>query len=774
MPTTQARQIRSQLSTHRLQFNPTEGPARLSVTVYNDSDRFAAFCLSLKAPGVSDERAMDWYRLVPSVSSKIPSGDTTQFEVEIFALPPTESSFTGVMSLKTIVSSIDLDREDDRQDLELRIEGSLVQAPRLELQSPNQITVNPGDPIQLVVDIENRNRQILSTTITLSDEHAGWFEENGRRALVLGDHARQTVTFQGTVPTLEANPQAAQSQIHALVITATQSHLADVNVQTDVQILPVGEAIFSAEPIEAQIPEKSYRWLNPTEATATYTLTLDNQSNVPLVGQVTIYDPQVKRWQWPWEGYQLPWQRNRAELEAVDEADDHETDDETDDASLMDSASLELAQDVEILPSQAVIPIANQIPFTLEVTRRLPWCGWARRQQLEAHATLLAGDRPIQDGIQTLELLILPVIPFWLQLSSGLSSALLIFIMTRLFPSGHTAPVNAVQFNGQGTQVMSAANDQTIRRWSVEGDQLISKGVVLKESKAVRALQFRPVNNDEIAAGLENGEIRIANLLVRNQLKSASLDNADRVFALAFSRDSRQLFSAHGSGQVIAWEVNNQASPTLEIANKFQLKNPFAISALALLGEQEEWIAVGGRFNRLNLINQTTQKYIELPYPTGGQEDYIKSLTTAQQQPQLLASSDNKGKITVWNLSTCQKSLQTCEPIGDWTGHGGRAVNTVKLTQDGCFLASGGSDGQVNLWALDTSGRLRGLNRNRQPGEAKVIAHNRSPINSIDVIRNQDKLLILTGSDDHQVRLHSVGLKVPDRTFANQCSAELQ
>jgi hypothetical protein len=60
-------------------------------------------------------------------------------------------------------------------------------------------------------------------------------------------------------------------------------------------------------------------------------------------------------------------------------------------------------------------------------------------------------------------------------------------------------------------------------------------------------------------------------------------------------------------------------------------------------------------------------------------------------------------------------------------------------------------------------GQLEAIDRNSQPGETKVIARNRGPVNSIDVIRNQDKLLISTGSDDQQVRLHSVGLKVPNQ-----------
>ncbi|NJM48997.1 MAG: WD40 repeat domain-containing protein [Alkalinema sp. RU_4_3] len=364
-----------------------------------------------------------------------------------------------------------------------------------------------------------------------------------------------------------------------------------------------------------------------------------------------------------------------------------------------------------------------------------------------------------------MELGILPVIPFWLQLTGGAFILTMILLLMKLFPSGHTEPVNSVQFNGQGTEVLSGSNDQSIRRWSVEADHLIPRGIFLKEGKAIRTLRFRPVNNDEIAAGLENGEVRVTNLLQRDDVRLGAMNNADRVFDLVFSRDSRQMYSAHGSGQVIPWSVDIRDGNGLAAEQPIQPAQPFAISAIALLGEQEDLIAIGGRYNRLTVIDPAQKQSFEVPYEAGGQEDYIKSFSVAQQQPDLLANSDNRGNIALWDFSACRKNLKDCQPITRWTGHGGQSVNAVKLTNDGCFLASAGSDGQAKLWAMDGLGHRRGQN-----SEGKVLSKSKKPLNSIDIIRKQDHLLVVTGGDDHRVNLQRIKLKRSDRRSVNACS----
>ncbi|MEB3291877.1 MAG: hypothetical protein VKJ24_01830, partial [Synechococcales bacterium] len=709
------RPIQSALSTQHLRFDPNLEPVRFTVTVYNDSDRFAAFRLQLQAPGVDEKQAAEWYRLAPAVSSKIPAGDQTQFQVEIFALPPTVESrvemrsgtdprgFIGTMGLKTVVSSVDLDRgAEDRQDLQLEITGSRLQPPRLDLKAPPLIEVKPGDVLELELLIENCNRQSLQTTIAIASPLKSWFEASGRKSLLLEAREKRAIVLRGQVPEVaiaaqseagedlehqnsqrpsldhprldqQMMPPQVASGIHALVMTARQSQLPDVSATTQVKLLPAGIVQFRATPREQQLPTQGYAWLNPPQATAQFTLSLENRSNLPLAPHITIRDPDRKQWQFPWQrsplpqsGFRLPWQSKSANP-SESEGDPHLFEPEQ-------AALPPIAENVVLSPApQAFGPgqvgVGQVGNYELTVTRNLPWFGWSRLRKLEAYVDRLPNPNPsqypnqypnlaevalspleldelipIHDRIQELNLTILPVIPLWLQLLGLLATLLTAFLMTRLWSPGHTAAVNSVRFNGQGTEVISASNDQTIRQWRVQGDRLTSNGILLKEEKAIRALRYRPVNNDELAAGLENGEIRLQNLL-SGTVRPASVDNADRVFDLVFSRDSRSLYSAHGSGVVVPWSIANGTE--IKAFQPFKLDQPFAIEAMTLVGMNENLLAIAGRYNRLTLIDLPNRKSLELPYSPGGPDNYVKSLATADQRPTLLASADNQGKISI-------------------------------------------------------------------------------------------------------------------------------
>jgi len=66
-------------------------------------------------------------------------------------------------------------------------------------------------------------------------------------------------------------------------------------------------------------------------------------------------------------------------------------------------------------------------------------------------------------------------------------------------------------------------------------------------------------------------------------------------------------------------------------------------------------------------------------------------------------------------------------------------------------LASAGGDGRAILWSLTTRG-----DRWDQAIAGNVLDQSSKSINSVDVIRSKDDILIGTGGDDTQINLYRV------------------
>lgn len=57
-------------------------------------------------------------------------------------------------------------------------------------------------------------------------------------------------------------------------------------------------------------------------------------------------------------------------------------------------------------------------------------------------------------------------------------------------------------------------------------------------------------------------------------------------------------------------------------------------------------------------------------------------------------------------MKNCLDSSGECEVIDRWQGSKmGEAVRSVSFSDNGCYLASGGDDGKVMLWALTSEGK---------------------------------------------------------------------
>ncbi|MBE9126970.1 MULTISPECIES: hypothetical protein [unclassified Coleofasciculus] len=706
--------ISTTVSPKQLKFKPGGLPASFEVTVVNESDRFATFQLEVTAAGADSNQPPGWYNISPEVSTKKPPGDVTKFHVAILDTPV--PGFVGLMNLTVRTFSMELP-DEDREVLRLNLEQGTGAVP-LQLELPvREFQDYPDDLVKIPVRLYNPGQLLTNVVLRLLGLEPEWLVEGIERQLQLAPGGHISETFICQLPSITE----ASSQVYPFKIEATHSNGPTSWVEGTLEILPKGVVEFTCNPKKHKIPSKRTwlpNWRNPP---VVYDLKFENRSNLQQQVQLTI------------------------------QGDDQQ------------QCIVELpSEPAEISPGQM-----GQAQVVVKARRH--WLGRVRQLFLEAVADLsderLGSTNPTD---QTLKLDVYPIIPTWLLLGGGLLLLYLAWWLSWLNPDnpwfGHHAAVNSVQFNGMSQNVVSGSSDQTLIKWRVDGffnpfaNQQIDK--IANTGKAVRVIRYTPVNNNVVAAGLENGEIRLLNLLGETPLTIDSFfyQKDDRVLALEFTDDSRYLFSGHGSGLVVQWDVQRDLDEPL--AELSRTKQPirgremdFAVYALQFVGQDSNNLAIAGRFNQLVLWNLPENSLLPVPYRKGGQDDYILSVDVAQLKPYLLATSDNQGYITLWNMKTCLVENESCEVLDQWSnGHGGQPVRSVALSNGGCYLASAGDDGRMKLWPLTTEGkRGEGLLSGIDVGGSK----NR-PINTIDLNVLRDKILVASGSDDTQVRVNKV------------------
>ncbi|MEO1094805.1 MAG: hypothetical protein AAFX01_07885 [Cyanobacteria bacterium J06638_28] len=719
--------ISTEISESVLEFAPEKAPVSFDITVDNDSRQFASFQVSLVAPGI-DPNQRGWYQLFPSVSAKIPPGDRAQFQAQLLTVPPVPGGFTGTMNLTVKVYSTEL-RDEDRQDLRLIITGEGLLPPKLTIPDTT-FKAQPQEQVEVLTKLYNPNRKSIEVLLEVAGLNPLWLPDGTQRTVTLLPAEEKRVTFLCKLPA----PVHAPNGVHPFTINLIDPAPTALPPQLLLEVLPQGHVEFQCDPLEQWIPAKAGRWLNPFDSIADYTLTFHNRSNMVLTGEVQVVDEEdVQRQQRQRRLPRFPGRRKPVP-EAIAEAE-----------------TLVLPTGFALEPAQAVVEPGAVTSLHLTAKKSLPWLGWARLQRVQVQASLADSQLDLRNDSQTLELHILPIIPvLWQALGGLLGLFLLGLLWWVLTERGHTSKVNSVQFNGIGTEVVSSANDQTIRRWRVSGRRLVPQAVLERGDKAIRVVTYRPFNNDWIASGFENGAIQVQSLLSGTRA-TLELERDDRVFDLVFDRDARALWSAHGSGRVLRWGLNADLGAASSREPQQTIEADFAVSALSLVGEDDALLAVGGRNQQFALVDLEAGEAFDIPYRNGTQTDFITSLATAEEHPDLLAVSDSQGFVSLWNLANCLSNSRPCEPIDEWQAHGGDAVRSVALSADGCYLASAGDDGRVWLWFLTGAGE-------RRPDqlEGRPLQRSNQPLNTVDMHQQERRLSVVSGGDDSKVRLRRV------------------
>ena len=708
--------IGSTISTTVLHFN--NAPVSFEVIVENCSNDYASFRLNLIAAGADSHIGGSWYSLDPISSTLIPPGDSTKFSVTIVRAP-----ILGIdlINLEVKVSSPELP-DINFHNLKLHITAGME---RLQLYLPvNYFAIYPRKILDIPIRVSNPNHHQVDIILRLTGLDDRWLPRDGERRLIVGAGKEGEIKFTCQPPIVKQTPCG----IYPFVVKAYVNNEEWGSATGKIEILPIGTVFFAVTP-ESQVFPRKNPWLPQFKPQpALYQLELKNASNV-IQSQITI--------------------------------------------------AVENSQcNCQVIPTLGTVKPGETLNFKLEARKKRHWWGWKRKYSLKIIPSLkdlrLNTTDPTNKNV---ELQVHPLLPLWLQLGLSTIAIALILFLFSLMSKGHSDRVNSVTFSSDINPILSGSEDGTVRKWKATPDHLFcqwfnwqqfclqhqhilfpsNQNSNLDRVNVVRLRSDNNLSGDFAFVGFDSGkvsEFKILTTKAREKiiLKGKNLENShnsafNRILSLTPSPDFKTLYLGRGT-KLAQLTLQDQ-----KIRNLTDLGS--SIYVLTLTPDRKSIIAGGqynksSRYNKIFLVdlNGNGKQELDLHPLLNEKNDQITGLKITENN--LLISTDNLGLINIWDLNQCQG--KKCELL--YQQKEDAAINAIALTKDESdkyYLAAGDTDGNIKIWSfIDDvdSVELKWESTIKYPQQ----------ITSIDSIyqqvKDRQRLLILTGSQDSQVRLN--------------------
>jgi WD40 repeat protein len=247
-----------------------------------------------------------------------------------------------------------------------------------------------------------------------------------------------------------------------------------------------------------------------------------------------------------------------------------------------------------------------------------------------------------------------------------------------LHPAGHTGEVIAAAFSPDGHQLAFDGEGDRVRVWDlVAGREL---PLLVGHTDLIRSLAFSP-DGQRLASGSVDNTVRIWDPVKGQLLHTLRGHNWRGVNSVAFSPDGRRVASAGEDGTVRLWDAaTGQALRTLR--GEFLV----AFHGVAFSPDGRR-LASGHSDHSVRLWDGTTGRELR---KLEGHTDLVTAVVFSPDGRRLASGSWDK-TVRVWDAAT-GRELRTLQGHTDW-------VRAVAFSPDGLRLCSASLDGTVRLWA---------------------------------------------------------------------------
>lgn len=262
---------------------------------------------------------------------------------------------------------------------------------------------------------------------------------------------------------------------------------------------------------------------------------------------------------------------------------------------------------------------------------------------------------------------------------------------------GHTSYVTSAVFNHDGTKIVSASDDRTIRIWDVKTGKQI--GEPLKgHTDGIISASFN-CDGTKIVSMLDDGRVKVWDRGTGKHTEKTLKGHTGEIKFASFNHDGTKIALVSKDNTIKVWDIEKGE----QIGTS--LKEPVGKVNSVTFNHDGTKIIFVIDGSRVKIWDRETGKHAEKTLK--GHTGEIKFASFNHDETKIVLVSDDN-TIKIWDVKTGKQLERSLE------GHAGK-VNTVTFNHDGTRVVSAANDNTIRIWDVKTDKQivrsLEGLKR---------------------------------------------------------------